>query len=106
MILQVHFFSSALQFFSDLTIFVLEWLKSIDSQVIYEPDPTRPILYVLPIENILGKLPVVPVGDTGTIPHSLHNTCKWAYGDSTLGDGKGCPMWYVNSWAMGWSQDM
>ena len=58
------------------------------------------------IENILGKLPVVPVGDTGSIPHSLRNVCRWAYGDSTLGDGKGCPMWYVNSWAMGWSQDM
>ena len=47
-------------------------------------------------------MPVVPVGDTGTIPHSLRN----AYGDSTPGDGKGCPMWYVNSWAMGWSRDM
>ena len=93
-------------FNSDLTIFVLEWLKSIDSQIIYELDPTRPIRYVLPIENILGKLPVVPVGDTGTILHSLRNACRWAYGDSRPGDGKGCPMWYVNSWAMGWSRDM
>ena len=50
-----------------------------------------------------GKLPVVPVGDTGTIPHSLRNVCRWAYGNSTPGDGKGCPMWYVNSWTMGWS---
>ena len=34
----------------------------------FELDPKNPILYVLPIENILGKLPVVLVGDTGTIP--------------------------------------
>jgi hypothetical protein len=31
-------------------------------------DHTNPILYVIPIQRILGKLPVVPVGDTGTIP--------------------------------------
>ena len=29
------------------------------------------MFYVLPVENILGKLPVVPVGDTGTIPYSM-----------------------------------
>ncbi len=27
------------------------------------------ILYAILMESILGKLPVVPVGDTGTIPH-------------------------------------
>ena len=27
---------------------------------------------VLPITHILGKLPLVPVGDTGTFPHSMH----------------------------------
>ena len=92
-------------FHSYLTIFVLEWLKSISSQVIYELDPTRPILLVLPIDNILGKLPVVPVGDTGTIPHCLQNVCRSADGDSRPGDGKGCPMWYhVNSWATGWPE--
>jgi hypothetical protein len=37
----------------------------------YELDYKKPILYVIPIESILGKLPVVPVGDTGTIPHPL-----------------------------------
>ena len=51
-------------FHSYPTIFVQEWLQSIGSQVIYELDPESPILYVLPIENILGRLQVVPVGDT------------------------------------------
>ena len=79
-------------FHSYPTIFVPEWLQSIGSQVIYELDPKNPIFYVLPSENILGKLPVVPVGDTGTVPHCLRNACRWAFGDSRPGDGKGCPM--------------
>ena len=40
--------------------------------------PNKPILYVLLIENVLGKLPVVPVG-AGTIPHCLQNALQ---GDS------------------------
>ncbi len=40
------------------------WLKSIGSQILYELDHTKPVLYVIPIDDILGKLLVVPVGDT------------------------------------------
>ena len=40
--------------------------------------PNKPILYDLLIENIIGKLPVVPVG-AGTIPHCLQNAFQ---GDS------------------------
>jgi hypothetical protein len=29
------------------------------------------VFYVLTVESILGKLPVVPVGDTGTIPYCM-----------------------------------
>ena len=29
------------------------------------------MFYVLPVESIIGKLPVVPVDDTGTIPYSM-----------------------------------
>jgi len=47
------------------------WLGSIGSRVVYELDHKNPILYVIPIQSILGKLPVVPVGDTGTIPPPL-----------------------------------
>ncbi len=31
----------------------------------------KQVLNVLPIQNILEKLPVVPVGNAGTIPHHL-----------------------------------
>ena len=32
------------------------------------------IFYVIPVKSILGKLPVVPVGDTGTIRDVLELT--------------------------------
>ena len=82
------------------------WLKSVGSRVVYELDYKKPILYVIPIQSILGKLPVVPVGDTGTIPHHLRNTFSGAPGDRRPGAGDGCRMWFVNSWALGWSRDM
>ena len=82
------------------------WLESVGSRVLYELDHKKPILYVIPIESILGKLPVVPVGDTGTIPHRLRNRFEGAPGDRREGSGDGCRMWFVNSWALGWSRDM
>ncbi len=61
------------------------WLESIGSRVVYELDYKKPILYVSPIQSILGKLPVVPVGDTGTILFHLRNTFSGAPGDSRMG---------------------
>ena len=42
--------------------FLLDWLESVHSRIIYELDPKDPIIQVLPIQNILWKLPVVPAG--------------------------------------------
>ena len=81
-------------------------LESVDSRVLYELDYKKPILYVVPIQNILGKLSLVLVGDTGTIPHSMRNTFAGAPGDRRPGAGDGCQMWFVNSWALGWSRDL
>ena len=86
--------------------FLLGWLVSVGSRVVYELDYKKPILYVVPIQNILGKLSLVPVGDTGTIPHSMSNTFAGAPGDRRPGAGDGCRMWFVNSWALGWSRDL
>ncbi len=84
------------------------WLKSIGSQILYELDHTKPVLYVIPIDNILGKLPVVPVGDTGTIQYHLLNFFLGAPSDCrpVAGDGCQCRTWFVNSWAMAWSSDL
>jgi hypothetical protein len=62
-------------------VIFLGWLDSIDSRIIYELDHRKPILYVIPVESILGKLPVVPVGDTGTILHRPRNDFSGAPGD-------------------------
>ena len=49
------------------------------SRVLYELDYRKPVLYVIPIQIILGKLAVVPVGDTGTIPYHGTTTCATSF---------------------------
>ena len=66
-------------------VFIAGWLKSVGSQIIYELDHKKPVLYVIPIEHILGKLPVVPVGDTGTIPHHLRGATSFRARPATAG---------------------
>ena len=73
--------------------FLFGWLASVGSRVVYELDYKKPILYVVPIQNILGKLSLVPVWDTGTIQHSLRNTFS---GAPRQGAGNGFKMWFVN----------
>ncbi len=58
------------------------------------------------IENILGKDAVVSVGDTGTILHRLRNRFEGAPGNRRGRMQVHCRMWFVNSWALGWSRDI
>ncbi len=51
------------------------------SQIIYELQHRKPVLNVSLTDNMLGKLPVVPVGDTGTILHHLSSVFPGAPGD-------------------------
>ncbi len=69
-------------------------------------DQRNPVLYVILTQCLLGKLPVVSVGDTGTIPHHLRNVFPGAPGDRKPGSGDDCWMWVVNSRASVWSRDM
>ncbi len=52
-------------------MFCTEWLLACSSRIVYERRPDNQVFYVLPVELILGKLPVVPVGETGTIPYCM-----------------------------------
>ena len=70
---------------------------------------------MVPATSVLGRLPVVRAGDTGTIPFKyrdgLHNGAHrydpaLARADSRRGAGDGCPMYFVNAWALGWSRDL
>ncbi len=76
--------------------FLVGWLESVGSRVVYELDYKKPILFVVPIQSILGKLPLVPVGDTGTILHRMCNAFRGAPCDCRQGAGDGCRMWFVN----------
>ena len=53
-----------------------------------------------------GKLPLVPVGDTVTIPFCMRGEgaeFEGASCDTVDGRGDGCRWWYVNPWALSWS---
>ena len=45
------------------------------TKLLYQPEP-RPVIYIVPITSILGRLPLVPAGDHGTIPAAMRNRKK------------------------------
>ena len=75
------------------------------SAIVYERREQAQVLYVIPVSSILGRLPLVPVGATGTIPFDMRKESADFPGaacDKTKDGGDGCRWWYVNSWALGW----
>ena len=90
------------------------WITKCGSKLIYETLPKKEVVYVLPITSILGRLPVIRAGDTGTIPFSYLNVCSngahrydhaLAKADIIAGAGDGCSMYFVNFWALGWCRN-
>jgi hypothetical protein len=73
-------------------------MESVGSRIVYELNYKKPVLYVIPIQSILGKLPVVPVSDTGIIPYHLRNIFPGAPSNRK----QDCQMWFVNSLLLGW----
>ena len=76
---------------------------------LYQPEP-RPVVYVIPITSILGRLPLIPAGDHGTIPAAMRHSKKelFEYGEcdkSAARPGTGSKLNYINSWAMCWPSD-
>ena len=41
------------------------------STIVYERREQSQVLYVIPVSSILGRLPLVPLGETGTIPFDM-----------------------------------
>jgi hypothetical protein len=58
-----------------LIILILEVLHRValacSSCIVYECLPDYKVLNVLSVQSILGKLPVIPVGNTETIPYCM-----------------------------------
>jgi hypothetical protein len=75
---------------------------------LYQPEP-RPVIYIVPITSILGRLPLVPAGDHGTIPAAMRHRKKelFEYGqcDESRRPGTGSKLYFINSWAMCWPTD-
>ncbi len=56
--------------------------------------------------SILGRLALVPVGETGTILFSMRKEktdCPGAACDLKKDAGDGNQWWYINRWAMKWA---
>ena len=82
------------------------WITKCGSRLIYELLPGKEILYVISISSIL---PTVIAEDTGTIPHQysgINSFIRHTQADSSSWSGDGSPMYFVNSWALGWACDM
>ena len=50
------------------------WIDRVNSALsamLYELKSNKQVLYVLPITSIISKLPLIPVGDNGTIPFNM-----------------------------------
>ncbi len=52
------------------------WLLDCRSSFVYEHKGNKQVFYVLPVKSILGKLPVVPIDDTGTIPFAMNQNAR------------------------------
>jgi hypothetical protein len=64
------------------------WIDRVNSAMVYERKSNKQVLYVLPITSILSKLPLVPVGDTGTIPFSMRGEAADLVGPVTRSLGR------------------
>ena len=69
------------------------WLDQCQSAIVYERRETKQVLYVIPVSSILGRLPLVPVGATGTIPFAMRRESDdfpGAFCDKSENSGDGC----------------
>ena len=76
--------------------------------MLYVPAP-EPRVWIVPVTSILGRLPLVPVGDAGTIPFSMASHKQQCFPGGTCdradAPGSGSKLFYINTWAMVWPSD-
>ncbi len=76
--------------------------------IVYERKHDSQMLYVIPVESVLGNLPVVPIDDTGTIPFAMCQNARDfvdAAFDTSEGSGDGSRWQYINTWALSWPSE-
>ena len=70
-ILHISRILHTLHILDNLKLFCTEWLDTCQSTIVFERRESEQVLYVVPVSSILGRLPLVPVGSTGTIPFEM-----------------------------------
>jgi hypothetical protein len=90
-----------------------DWWRQVaysGTKLLYQPEP-KPVVYIIPVKNILGRLALVPYGAHGTIPydwhplqrsHSSYHGLGVCDSDAQGRPGSGSRLFYINSWAMIW----
>ena len=53
-----------------------EKLHTRGPRLLYQPAP-QPIVYIIPVTDILGRLALVPYGELGTIPYDWCNLARF-----------------------------
>jgi hypothetical protein len=94
-----------LNILDSLKLFYTEWLDTCQSTIVYECREIAQVLYVVPVSSILGHIPLVPVGPTGTIPFEMRSESADFPGDAcdkSKDTGDWCKWLYVNSLALSW----
>ncbi len=80
----------------------------IGTKLLYMPSPD-PVVYVIPLSHILGRLPLLPAGDFGTIHRNMSSRKDACFPrgscDKRGSPGSGSNLFYINSWAMIWPTD-
>jgi hypothetical protein len=70
---------------------------------VYKHCESEQVLYVIPVSSILGRLPLVPVRNTGKILYEMRREAADIPGascDKTKDCKDSCRWWYMNSWAL------
>ncbi len=71
--------------------------------------PEKPVVYIVPITSILGRLPLIPEGDHCTIPAALRGRKRELFPlgkcDEDGWPGIGSRLYYISSWTMCWPTD-
>lgn len=74
---------------------------------VYQASP-KPVINIVPVTSILGRLALVPAWENGTIPAAMQtNPSAYSRGkcDEQGRQGMGSNIFYINSWAMIWPCD-
>jgi hypothetical protein len=71
---------------------------------LYQPE--KPVVYIMPITSILGRLPLIPAGDHGTIPAELRGRKQELFPlgkcDEDAQPATNSRLYYISLWAMCW----